>query len=244
MSPGGYWFKTVTVINGNLIVLISGVCTCREANETLMSWVDTHTEPSRAMEAVDKTLKCPVCQDFFIDPVTLQCGHDFCLTCIQAVWETDLSPAGPFFCPECQIFLPSDLTLEINTGLQRKVKNFTANRQLGSAPAAVHCDHCIEQPSEAVRTCLTCDASLCPAHASLHEQKSAFREHTLVEVTRDPLSLKCREHRDELKLFCMEEKVPVCCLCALVGRHKHHRMSQLHEAGAEFRVTTSSVNAF
>uniref|UniRef100_A0A3Q3AMM8 Si:ch211-1n9.6 n=2 Tax=Kryptolebias marmoratus TaxID=37003 RepID=A0A3Q3AMM8_KRYMA len=58
------------------------------------------------METVDKTLKCPICQEFFEDPVTLQCGHDFCLTCIQAVWETDVSPAGPFFCPECQIFLP------------------------------------------------------------------------------------------------------------------------------------------
>uniref|UniRef100_A0A3Q0R8B9 Si:ch211-1n9.6 n=1 Tax=Amphilophus citrinellus TaxID=61819 RepID=A0A3Q0R8B9_AMPCI len=58
------------------------------------------------MGTVEETLKCPVCQDFLIDPVTLQCGHDFCLTCIQAVWETDVSDAGPFFCPECQIFLP------------------------------------------------------------------------------------------------------------------------------------------
>uniref|UniRef100_A0A3B5LLZ2 RING-type domain-containing protein n=2 Tax=Xiphophorus couchianus TaxID=32473 RepID=A0A3B5LLZ2_9TELE len=50
--------------------------------------------------------KCPVCQDFFTEPVTLQCGHNFCLTCIRAVWETDESTEGPFFCPECQIFLP------------------------------------------------------------------------------------------------------------------------------------------
>lgn len=199
------------------------------------------------METDDKTLKCPVCQDFFIDPVALQCGHNFCLTCIQAVWETDLSPAGPFFCPECQIFLPSDLSLEINTHLQDKVKDFTANTQPGSAPSAsprssspVLCDHCIQQPSEAVRTCLTCDASLCQAHARLHQQKVALREHTLVEVTGDPLSLKCREHRDELKLFCMEEKVPVCCLCALVGGHKDHRTSQLHQASAQFRVNSMS----
>ncbi|XP_035028354.1 E3 ubiquitin/ISG15 ligase TRIM25 isoform X2 [Hippoglossus stenolepis] len=199
------------------------------------------------MGTVEETLKCPVCQDVFTDPVTLPCGHDFCLTCIQTVWETDGRNEGPHFCPECQIFLPSELTVEINTTLQTKVKDFATDRPstaqlqgaaLGRAPkppSTVRCDHCIETPSVAVRTCLTCDASLCQAHTLLHEQRSALREHTVVEVTGDPLSLKCREHRDELKLFCMEEKVPVCCLCVLVGVHKNHKASQLHEACAHFK---------
>ncbi|XP_047459071.1 E3 ubiquitin/ISG15 ligase TRIM25-like [Mugil cephalus] len=200
------------------------------------------------MGTVEETLKCPVCQDFFTEPVTLQCGHGFCLTCIQAVWETDVSSEGPFFCPECQIFLPSNITLEINTDLQSRVNDFTSNRSSAPSeeqrtnpssaakpPSTIRCDHCIETPSVAVRTCLTCDASLCQAHALLHQRRSALREHTVVEVIRDPLSLKCREHRDELKLFCMEEKVPVCCLCVLVGTHKHHKASQLHEASAEFK---------
>ncbi|KAM4599716.1 E3 ubiquitin/ISG15 ligase TRIM25 [Fundulus diaphanus] len=189
------------------------------------------------MGTTGEPFKCPVCQDFFTQPVTLQCGHDFCLTCIQAVWETDESTEGPFFCPECQIFLPPDLALEINTGLQEKVKSFTANRRpaVAESSSLIHCDHCIEQPSVAIRTCLTCDASLCQAHARLHQQRSALREHTLVDVTKDPLSLKCREHREELKLFCTEEKIPVCCLCVLVGDHKHHKASQLHEASADFR---------
>ncbi|KAF0027269.1 hypothetical protein F2P81_020010 [Scophthalmus maximus] len=199
------------------------------------------------MGTVEETLKCPVCQDFFTDPVTLQCGDDFCLTCIQAVWETDGLNEGPTFCPECQIFLPSDLTLEINSSLQTKVKDFTTNRlstaplqatspsREPKSPSTIHCDHCIETPSVAVSTCLTCDASLCQAHTLLHKQRSVLREHTVVEVTGDPLSLKCREHRDELKLFCMEERVPVCCLCVLVGVHKNHKASQLHEACAHFK---------
>ncbi|XP_056250581.1 tripartite motif-containing protein 14-like [Seriola aureovittata] len=199
------------------------------------------------MGTVEESWKCPVCQDFFTDPVTLPCGHDFCLTCIQAVWETDGPNEGPFFCPECQIFLPSDLTLEINTRLQTKVKDFTTNRpptaqlqttapsRATKSSSTIHCDHCIETPAVAIKTCLTCDASLCQAHALLHEQRSALREHTVVEVTGDPLSLKCREHRDELKLFCMEERVPVCCLCVLVGMHKNHKASQLHDACVHFK---------
>ncbi|XP_075933417.1 E3 ubiquitin-protein ligase TRIM11 [Anarhichas minor] len=187
------------------------------------------------MGTVVETLKCPVCQDFFTDPVTLPCGHGFCLTCIQAVWETEGSEEGPFFCPECQVFLPSDLTLEINTSLQTKVKLFAANKPATTSSSAIHCDHCIETPSVAIRTCLTCDAALCQAHALLHQQRSALREHTVVEVTGDPLSLKCREHREELKLFCMEERVPVCCLCLLVGMHKNHKALQLHEACKDFK---------
>ncbi|XP_070834161.1 E3 ubiquitin/ISG15 ligase TRIM25-like [Chaetodon trifascialis] len=203
------------------------------------------------MGTVEETLKCPVCQDFFTDPVTLPCGHDFCLTCIQAVWETDESDKGPVFCPECQVFLPSDLTLEINTSLQTKVKDFTTNRTSTAEPrtttssnatkssSTIHCDHCIDTPSVAIRTCLTCDASLCQAHALLHQQRSALREHTVVEVTGDLLSLKCREHRDELKFFCMEERVPVCCLCVLIGIHKNHKVSQLHEACTDFKKSAA-----
>ncbi|KAM3605839.1 uncharacterized protein V6R79_005779 [Siganus canaliculatus] len=199
------------------------------------------------MGTTEETLKCPVCQDYFTDPVTLPCCHDFCLTCIKAVWETDGSNDVPNFCPECQILLPSDLTLEINTSLQDKLKDITANRpsaaELQTAPSTrriksssdIHCDHCIESPSVAIKTCLTCDASLCRAHALLHEQRSALREHTVVEVTEDLLSLKCREHRDELKLFCLEEQVPVCCLCVLVGAHRNHKASQLNEACINFK---------
>ncbi|XP_029133943.2 nuclear factor 7, brain-like [Labrus bergylta] len=201
------------------------------------------------MGTVEESLKCPVCQDFFTDPVTLPCGHDFCLTCIQAVWETDESAQGPCFCPECQIFLSSDLPLQVNSSLQTRVKDFTSNRTSAAeresratkSSSPILCDHCIETPSVAIKTCLTCDASLCQAHALQHQQRSALREHTVVEVTGDLLSLKCREHRDELKLFCTEERVPVCCLCVLVGTHKNHRALQLHEACADFKSMLEST---
>ncbi|KAM3863013.1 tripartite motif-containing protein 14 [Diretmus argenteus] len=205
------------------------------------------------MGTVEDALKCPICQDLFTDPVTLPCGHNFCLTCIRVVWNADISEDGPFFCPECQIFLPSSLTLEVNTSLQTRVKDFTTNGSLTTelqttAPsrtttstATIRCDHCIDAASVAIRTCLTCDASLCQAHALLHQQREALREHTVVEVTGDPMSLKCREHREELKLFCMKEQVPVCCLCVLVGLHKNHQAAQLHEACSDFKNMLEST---
>lgn len=195
-----------------------------------------------------------MCQDVFTDPVTLPCQHNFCLNCIRTVWETDGTNEVPLFCPECQVLFASELTLEINASLHAKVKDISTGKTTSAvtqtaAPnreskfSSINCDHCIETPSVAIRTCLTCDASLCQAHALLHQQRSALREHTVVEVTKDPLSLKCREHREELKLFCMEEKSLVCCLCALVGAHKNHEAAQLHEASANFKVSIRFVRS-
>lgn len=206
------------------------------------------------MEANGDSLKCPVCQDVFTDPVTLPCGHNFCISCIRTVWETDSANEVPLFCPECQVLFASDLTLEINNNLQAKLEGSTTDKTMpaemqtrgpnkDSKFSTISCDHCIETHSVAIRTCLTCDASLCRAHALLHQQRSALREHTVVEVTNDPLSLKCREHREELKLFCTEEKTPVCCLCVLVGAHKNHAAAQLHEACTNFKVSVRCVRS-
>ncbi|XP_039373197.1 E3 ubiquitin-protein ligase TRIM7-like [Mauremys reevesii] len=58
-------------------------------------------------------LTCSVCLDYFKDPVSLACGHHFCLACITQCWE-ELSTDFP--CPECR-----------ETFSQR---NFKPNRQL------------------------------------------------------------------------------------------------------------------
>uniref|UniRef100_A0A674INZ7 Tripartite motif containing 39 n=1 Tax=Terrapene triunguis TaxID=2587831 RepID=A0A674INZ7_9SAUR len=58
-------------------------------------------------------LTCSVCKDYFKDPVSLDCGHNFCQACITQCWEA-LSTNFP--CPECRETFP-----------QRNVK---PNRQL------------------------------------------------------------------------------------------------------------------
>uniref|UniRef100_A0A7M4F3B1 RING-type E3 ubiquitin transferase n=1 Tax=Crocodylus porosus TaxID=8502 RepID=A0A7M4F3B1_CROPO len=42
---------------------------------------------------------CSVCLDYFTDPVTIDCGHNFCRMCISECWEG----LGPnFCCPQCR----------------------------------------------------------------------------------------------------------------------------------------------
>uniref|UniRef100_A0A4W3JJ46 E3 ubiquitin-protein ligase TRIM39-like n=1 Tax=Callorhinchus milii TaxID=7868 RepID=A0A4W3JJ46_CALMI len=48
--------------------------------------------------SLSEDLVCPVCLDLFTDPVTLDCGHNFCRCCISQSWETKESKA----CPECR----------------------------------------------------------------------------------------------------------------------------------------------
>ncbi|XP_056113184.1 probable E3 ubiquitin-protein ligase MID2 isoform X1 [Rhinichthys klamathensis goyatoka] len=195
------------------------------------------------MDAQEDDLKCPVCVELFTDPVRLPCGHNFCETCIQVVWNMDdpkTSGEGPLFCPECQILLPSDLKLEFNSDLQRKVQDVFARASSleGSShmsPFIIMCDQCIGKTEVAVKSCLSCDASLCSAHTLLHQQREALRGHSLIEVTEDLISFKCKEHGEELKLFCQEDQTIVCCLCIAVGSHKNHQAVTLQEARSEFK---------
>ncbi|XP_055967049.1 tripartite motif-containing protein 75-like [Sorex fumeus] len=46
---------------------------------------------------------CPLCQDYLRDPVTLDCGHNFCESCIQQRWE-NLEDVFP--CPVCFHYCP------------------------------------------------------------------------------------------------------------------------------------------
>ncbi|KAF6097892.1 hypothetical protein HJG60_019538 [Phyllostomus discolor] len=58
---------------------------------------------------------CPICSDYLKDPVTINCGHNFCLSCISMSWK-DLTDTFP--CPFCRFCC-----------LERK---FASNPQLGN----------------------------------------------------------------------------------------------------------------
>ncbi|XP_043111593.1 E3 ubiquitin-protein ligase Midline-1-like [Puntigrus tetrazona] len=146
---------------------------------------------------------------------------------------------GPLFCPECQILFPPDLELEINSDLQRKVQDACPRAPTldGSSQTSpiIMCDQCIGKTEVAVKSCLTCDASLCSAHTLLHQQRKALRGHSIIKVTEDLTSFKCKEHGEELKLFCQEDRISVCCLCIAVGSHKNHQAVTLQEACTDLK---------
>uniref|UniRef100_A0A8C0WL68 Uncharacterized protein n=1 Tax=Castor canadensis TaxID=51338 RepID=A0A8C0WL68_CASCN len=48
---------------------------------------------------LQKELVCSICKDILKEPVTIDCGHNFCLTCISQIGE---APDGTLKCPLCQ----------------------------------------------------------------------------------------------------------------------------------------------
>nr|XP_020633694.1 tripartite motif-containing protein 7-like [Pogona vitticeps] len=43
---------------------------------------------------------CPICLDYFKDPVTIECGHNFCRACLTHCWEG--SEGEEVSCPQCR----------------------------------------------------------------------------------------------------------------------------------------------
>ncbi|XP_043534156.1 zinc-binding protein A33-like isoform X1 [Chiloscyllium plagiosum] len=47
-------------------------------------------------ESLTEEAICPICLDFFTDPVILECGHNFCRSCISQCWKKKMN------CPQCR----------------------------------------------------------------------------------------------------------------------------------------------
>ncbi|XP_051270572.1 tripartite motif-containing protein 16 [Dicentrarchus labrax] len=63
-------------------------------------------------------LSCPICSEVLRNPVTIPCGHNFCMQCIQDRWNNSL-----FSCPECGHKFPSRPQLIKNTTLADLVRD-------------------------------------------------------------------------------------------------------------------------
>uniref|UniRef100_A0A4X2KM53 Tripartite motif containing 58 n=1 Tax=Vombatus ursinus TaxID=29139 RepID=A0A4X2KM53_VOMUR len=71
------------------------------------------------VERLKEEAKCPICLDFLQDPVSVDCGHSFCLQCITEFCEKSNSSQGSVYsCPQCRS--------------QFHQNSFRPNRQLAS----------------------------------------------------------------------------------------------------------------
>uniref|UniRef100_A0A8C0H1W7 RING-type domain-containing protein n=1 Tax=Chelonoidis abingdonii TaxID=106734 RepID=A0A8C0H1W7_CHEAB len=51
------------------------------------------------VESLQGEVTCPVCLEYFTEPVSLECGHNFCRACISQCWEGSDTAAS---CPQCR----------------------------------------------------------------------------------------------------------------------------------------------
>ena len=96
---------------------------CERRYYSLSSFCWSVEEMAAATVSVEQDqFSCSVCLDVLTDPVTIPCGHSYCLDCIDGHWNTT-KQKGQYSCPQCrQVFNPRPL-LSRNTLLAEVVEH-------------------------------------------------------------------------------------------------------------------------
>ncbi|XP_072890323.1 E3 ubiquitin-protein ligase TRIM39-like [Hemitrygon akajei] len=119
----------------------------------------------RQVESWTEEAICPICLDFFTDPVSLECGHYFCRSCITRCWEREERNS----CPECREEF-ADRTLRASWALANLSEKA---RKLNLNPKEKECKlHCEEHGEELKLFCETDKTLICLICATAREHKS------------------------------------------------------------------------
>ncbi|XP_066558676.1 E3 ubiquitin/ISG15 ligase TRIM25 [Amia ocellicauda] len=192
---------------------------------------------SKPEQLFQDELSCPICLQLFSEPVLLPCGHNFCVSCIEGVIEQE-SGRGRHACPECRSEYRGRAALQRSFKLCNIVEGYKASQ--GSCDSGVLCDMCLENPLQAVKTCLKCEISLCTQHLKRHMDKKNFKSHTLVDPTADLSAMKCPLHDEALKYYCTDDQSSICVSCTVEGKHRNHSVKSFKTAQAELRAMLES----
>ncbi|XP_076018657.1 E3 ubiquitin-protein ligase TRIM39-like [Genypterus blacodes] len=203
-------------------------------------------------------LRCCICLDTYKKPVSIPCGHNFCLKCIVSYWDTMVTPRCPL-CKETFSHRPAlrtNKTLSIIVDCHRRSKQEDNDQEDWSPeteqpsqtqagnPGDIACDVCCGNKLPAVKSCLVCQASYCETHAISHQRAPVLRRHWLIDPVTFPTRNLCRKHKQPLVMFCNRDQTPLCVQCAQ-KEHKRHETVPIeklsHKVKTHFSATKSGV---
>ncbi|XP_065271444.1 zinc finger protein RFP-like [Emys orbicularis] len=165
-------------------------------------------------ESLQEEATCPVCLEYFTEPVSLECGHNFCRDCISQCWEGSDTARS---CPQCR-----ETVQQRNLRPNRQLANIIeiAKRLNLQAAKAAGGDGVCGEHQEALKLfceedqppiCVVCDKSrahrahrVVPIQEAAQEYKERIQAHlkTLREEREKLLGLKAtgeRNSREYLK---------------------------------------------
>ncbi|XP_043082584.1 tripartite motif-containing protein 16-like [Puntigrus tetrazona] len=171
--------------------------------------------------------RCPVCLDLLKDPVTIPCGHTYCMRCISSCWDQE-DWKGLYSCPQCRKAFMLRPVLYKNVVFAEMVEKLKMTRLQTAFPAVhqtgsgdVHCNYCTEIKQKAVKSCLECRISYCQSHLECHENLFSGQKHNLMDATARLWEIICPQHNKLLEIYCRTDERCICMQC-LVDEHKNH----------------------
>ncbi|XP_059495715.1 zinc-binding protein A33-like [Stegostoma tigrinum] len=137
-------------------------------------------------------VSCSICVDLFTDPVSLECGHSFCRSCITQTWEYK----GINSCPVCGTTFPTinlrgNLTL---ASLAKKAQKLSLN------PQEWHIFHCVEHQEELKLFCET-DKKLICRDSRHHKSHNFMPIKEAVEMYKDRVKSSLASHTEKKWVF-------------------------------------------
>ncbi|XP_039598847.1 E3 ubiquitin/ISG15 ligase TRIM25-like, partial [Polypterus senegalus] len=191
---------------------------------------------------------CSLCLDTLTDPVSIACGHNFCLKCLTDFWDQ----SQVCRCPQCRETFNTRPMLNINTGLNAVIKKLKKPRLSPppsinyAGPGDMECDFCIGKKFRAVKSCLTCLASFCQTHLQPHNEVAALKYHKLTDPVRNPQEKLCAKHQKSLEMFCKTDDTCICMMCGLTEHHGHEMVElemERQENQKQLWVTQSEIRS-
>ncbi|KAL0165970.1 hypothetical protein M9458_037814, partial [Cirrhinus mrigala] len=158
---------------------------------------------------------CPVCLDLLKDPVTIPCGHSYCMSCITDCWDQE-DQKRDYSCPQPVLYKNTMLAEVVE-----QLKKTELQTAVPAEPGDVECDVCTDRKNKAVKSCLMCLNSFCQNHLEQHDNLFKGKRHNLMDATGRLQEMICRKHEKLLEIFCRTDQRCICMLCML-DEHKDH----------------------